>query len=555
MDNKSIYTFPPLSLLKHLPKDKLSERAHYLRESAQRINQLFINMGIDVCITNICEGPISTRYEFELNYGAQLAKVKGCAPDIALVLRCEKVTIAPVEGKCAVIGIDVPRNSGKEVSLRDVLETSGIARNQLKYTFALGKDAIGNNIICDLNKERHLLIGGTTGSGKSTMIHSLIISLLYSSSPIEVKFVMVDTKSLELSQYQGIPHLLIPVVMDEKKAIGAMSWLEIEMKRRYSLFFEMGARNLEDYNSRAAENKMDALPSIVAIVDDVFQLLSYKNDSAEDILRNLIQKAHSVGIHLILVTQYVQTSAIAKISNIQNMGRIAFRLPGRYDSIALLGQDGAEQLAGEGQMLYLPLGQRTPCIVQGCFVSDEEMEAVISYVVNSERHYTQSSLTDVTQSAQYTLNTTTASWGQSQTIDDKYDVYLKDAMESVLESGKASIGMLQRTFKIGFNRAARIMDQMEELGFVGPESGTKPRVILGDSVSPYFEKTVKKEENVEESKKQDEKLSSVVTDDEAIFDDWFAESEVIVITPKNELKKSGFDTLKNVLGEVFRKKH
>ena len=532
---KRTYIFPPLSLLKNRKKEETGHESYYLLECARKIENVLEYSGVRVTVVNVCAGPISVRYDLTLDAGVRLAEVKYCADDIAFALGCEKVTIAPVEGKCGIVGIDVPTKDARMVYLREVLDSQEFRAKQSSLAFALGKDTIGNDVICDLNKERHLLIGGTTGSGKSTMIHSMIISLLYHSAPDKVRFLMVDTKGLELTPYQAIPHLMIPVITEEKRAIAAINWLNAEMQHRYRMFSEIGARNFEEYSSKKP------LSSIVAVVDDIFQILSYRYDSVEEVLCNLILKGHLVGIHLILSTQYVYSGEIVKLINLCNMGRISFALPGRYDSIAFLGEEGAEQLSGKGELLYLPIGGRTTQHIQGCFVFDDEIEAVSNYVKASGDQ----------ESVQYN-DPPVFCPKPSQKPEDGYDEYLKDAMKFVLDKERVSIGMLQRTFKIGFNRAARLMDQMEEIGFVGAEDGTKPRLVLGDSIEPYLAKMKKSEACLECEEEQATDSSSIAIGDQTIHQEEIIEelppivisSETVEQFSKNKLKKRGIGILK-----------
>lgn len=464
-------TYLPMSLLKKQTMEASSYNASYLRESIQRIQDVLSCSAIDAHIINVCAGPISFRYELELSRGVRLAEIQYCASDIALALGCERVTIAPVVGKYSVVGIDAPKRSADTVCLQEVLDTQEFVGNKSPLAFGLGKGTTGNNVVCDLNTERHLLIGGTTGAGKSTLLHSLIVSMLYHAQPDDIRFVMVDTNGLELTPYNGIPQMLIPVITDERKAAGALQWLNTELLHRYKILSNTGVTSLDAFNHLVADAG-ETLPHIVAIIDDVFHLFSPKDDSAEDLLRNLILRGHVVGIHLVLTTQHAYTGAIVKIANLRNMGRIALALPGRYDSIALLGKDGAETLSGKGEMLYLPIGSSVAQRIQGCFVSDSEVAAVTGYIKGrfSDDVPVQESIVKNVQPQEEKSGASADNFGG--------DELLPKAVDVVLETGMASVSMLQRRLKLGYARASRIVDEMEEKGIVGPFQGSQPRAIL-----------------------------------------------------------------------------
>ena len=464
-------TYLPMSLLKNQTMEVYSYNASYLRESVQRIHDVLSCAAVDAHVINVCAGPISLRYELELSRGVRLAEIQYCASDIALALGCERVTITPVVGKCSVVGIDAPKRNADTVYLKEVLDTQEFAGSKSPLVFCLGKGITGNKVICDLNTERHLLIGGTTGSGKSTLLHSLIVSMLYHASTHDIRFVMVDTNGLELAPYNGIPEMLIPVITDERKAVGVLQWLNTELVRRYKILSNAGVTSLDAFNHVAAEAG-ETLPHIVAIIDDVFHLFSPKDDSAEDLLRNLILRGQVVGIHLVLATQHVYTGTIVKIANLRNMGRIAFALPGRYDSIALLGKDGAETLSGKGEMLYLPIGSSVAQRIQGCFVSASEVAAVSDYIKGWFSD-------DVTVQESIVKNAQPQA-EESVLSANKFDgdELLPAAVDVVLETGLASVSMLQRRLKLGYNRAARLLDEMEKKGYVGAFQGSHPRVIL-----------------------------------------------------------------------------
>ena len=467
--------FLPMSLLDPSRKNH-SNTADHLRASVQRIQDVLRNSYIDAYITNVCVAPISVRYELELSPGVRLAAIQGCASDIALALGCEKVTIAPVVGKYSVVGIDVPKTAVETVCLRDVLDTPELREDKSPLAFALGQDIAGNNVICDIGKERHLLIGGATGTGKSTLLHSLIISLLYHASPENVRLVIVDTTGLELRQYI-VPHLLIPPVTNERKAVGAIQWLNSEVQQRYNSFSKSRTRSIYDYNRKAAENGAETLPHIVAIVDDIFHLFAVRDDSLEGTLRNLILRGHIVGVHLILATQHAYTGAVVNLANLRNMGRIAFALSSRLDSIALLGKDGAEKLSGKGELLYLPIGSSVSQHIQGCFVSDSEIESVINCAkIIFESNSTPSNQSSIETCLQMPSKETPCVGVSNNETDG--DELFPAAVDAVLETGLASVSMLQRRLKLGYNRAAQLVDEMEKKGIVGSFQGTHPRSIL-----------------------------------------------------------------------------
>ena len=475
-EKQRTYSFPPLSLLNQQPNASYPGSTDFMRESSRRINEILHDSHVDAHIIQVISGLISVRYEVELDRGVRLAEIKCLSSDIALALGCENVTISPVVGKCSVVGIDVPRKSVGMVCLRDAVDSRELLGTKSKIAFALGKDVVGNNIACDINKERHLLIAGTTGSGKSTLLHSMIVSMLYRATPDDIRFVMVDTKGLELTPYNGIPQMLIPVITDERKAVGALQWLNTELRRRYKTISDAGVTSVDVFNHLMA-GAVETLPHIVAIIDDVFHLFSPKDDSIEEVLRNLILRGHAVGIHLVLATQHAYTGAIVKIANLRNMGRIAFALSGRYDSIALLGKDGAEKLSGKGEMLYLPNGSSVTQHIQGCFVTSSEIGAVADFVrENYAPNYDQTVIDDIPKATTQTSKKSSTSESNVTELDG--DEMLPAAVAVVLETGQASVSMLQRRLKLGYACAARIVDEMEEKGIVGPFQGSKPRAIL-----------------------------------------------------------------------------
>lgn len=470
-EQEYIYSFPPISLLKVKSKDD-SFKHRNLSADVFRLQDILYSLEIDAKVVNIIAGPLSVRYEVKVELGVRLAEIQHASSEIAFALGCENVSIMPVVGKCSIVGIDAPKSNIEVVYLREVLDTALFKAQNSSIAFALGKSVVGDNIVCDLSKERHLLIAGTTGSGKSTLIDSMVISMLQYASPDDVRFVMVDTKGFQLTLYNGIPHMLFPVVTDVRKAESVMNWLEVEAQKRLRLFSECGARNIESYNRKMIEYGDSKMPDIVAVLDDVFHLLDHSNDSLEEIFRNLILRGHIVGIHLVLVTQYAYTGAIVKIANLRNMARIAFALPSRLDSIALLGKDGADKLFRNGEMLYLSIGGTELQHIQGCYVSDSEVVAVTDYIKAqfSDKVTVPANMDKKTQKLEEKL----------EDVTNKFvgDEMLPTAVESVLEIGQVSVSMLQRRLKLSYSRAARIVDEMEKMGVVGPFEGSKPRRLL-----------------------------------------------------------------------------
>ena len=477
-EEKKAYEFPPITLLKKGKQTSGDSNAH-LRETAGKLQETLHNFGVNVSITNVSCGPTVTRYELQPEQGVKVSKIVGLADDIKLNLAATDIRIeAPIPGKAAV-GIEVPNENNSTVMLRDLLQSDAFANCKSKLAFAAGKDIAGKPVITDIAKMPHLLIAGATGSGKSVCINTIIISLLYKASPDDVKLIMIDPKVVELSVYNGIPHLFIPVVTDPKKAAGALNWAVAEMTDRYNKFAQYNVRDLKGYNAKVEtisdiedENKPKKLPQIVIIVDELADLMMVAPGEVEDSICRLAQLARAAGIHLIIATQRPSVNVITGLIKANMPSRIAFSVSSGVDSRTILDMNGAEKLLGKGDMLFYPQGYQKPARVQGAFVSDHEVGAVVDFLSkqNPSAEYDK----EIQEKIESVKETTSAG---ADTANDR-DVYFADAGKFIIEKDKASIGMLQRVFKIGFNRAARIMDQLYEAGVVGDEEGTKPRKVL-----------------------------------------------------------------------------
>ena len=475
---KKAYEFPPMELLKK-GKQTGGDSDTHLRETAGKLQETLHNFGVNVSITNVSCGPTVTRYELQPEQGVKVSKIVGLTDDIKLNLAATDIRIeAPIPGEAAV-GIEVPNENNSTVMLRDLLQSEAFSSCKSKLAFAAGKDIAGKPVITDIAKMPHLLIAGATGSGKSVCINTIIISLLYKASPDDVKLIMIDPKVVELSVYNGIPHLFIPVVTDPKKAAGALNWAVAEMTDRYNKFAQYNVRDLKGYNAKVEsisniedENKPKKLPQIVIIVDELADLMMVAPGEVEDSICRLAQLARAAGIHLIIATQRPSVNVITGLIKANMPSRIAFSVSSGVDSRTILDMNGAEKLLGKGDMLFYPQGYQKPARVQGAFVSDQEVGAVVDFL--SKQNPTAEYDKEIQEKIEAVKETTTAG---ADTANDR-DVYFADAGKFIIEKDKASIGMLQRVFKIGFNRAARIMDQLYEAGVVGDEEGTKPRKVL-----------------------------------------------------------------------------
>ena len=484
-ENKKPYVFPPLSLLKPGDNRRAGNTQAQLRETAQKLEQTLKTFGVNVTVTDISCGPSVTRYEIQPEMGVKVSKIVNLADDIKLNLAAADIRIeAPIPGKAAV-GIEVPNAENVMVSFRDLLESAEFKNSQSKITFAVGKDISGQTKVADIAKMPHMLIAGATGSGKSVCINTIIMSILYKADPKDVKLIMIDPKVVELSVYNGIPHLMIPVVTDPKKAAGALHWAVAEMTERYNKFAEIGVRDIHGYNARIdsvrppeGQEKPKKMPQIVIIVDELADLMMVASSDVEEAICRLAQLARACGIHLIIATQRPSVNVITGLIKANMPSRIAFAVTSGVDSRTILDMNGAEKLLGKGDMLFNPQGVPKPIRVQGAFVSDKEVAEVVKFI--TEKNGAASYSTDVQQKLESMENSNSNSVAISDMDGggDGRDSYFMEAAKIIIDKEKASIGMLQRYLKVGFNRAARIMDQLEEAGIVGPEEGTKPRKVL-----------------------------------------------------------------------------
>ena len=480
---KQEYIFPPISLLKP-PENKQGDSRQHLQETAQKLQQTLKNFGVNVTITNISCGPAVTRYELQPEMGVKVSKIVNLADDIKLNLAAADIRIeAPIPGKAAV-GIEVPNKENVMVSFRELVDSPEFQSHKSNISFCVGKDIAGKVTVADIAKMPHLLIAGATGSGKSVCINTIIMSILYKANPKDVKLIMIDPKVVELSIYNGIPHLLIPVVTDPKKAAGALHWAVAEMTDRYQKFAEANVRDLKGYNAKIeslpdveGDPKPEKLPQIVIIVDELADLMMVAPGDVEESICRLAQLARACGIHLIIATQRPSVNVITGLIKANMPSRIAFAVTSGIDSRTILDMNGAEKLLGKGDMLFNPQGIPKPLRVQGAFVSDGEVQKVVDFLKNENGQVSYSAEVEERMNSIESGNTTVAI-DSSSGGEDGRDPYFADAAKLLIDKEKGSIGMLQRYFKVGFNRAARIMDQLEEAGIVGPEEGTKPRRVL-----------------------------------------------------------------------------
>ena len=475
------YRYPPVSLLHENGGENHMAAGAELRNNSRRLAETLASFGVDAKAGDVIHGPAVTRYEFTLDQGVKLSKITNLQDDIALALGASGVRIAAVPNKISVVGIEVPNKTVTPVLIRDVIESRDFMEHPSKTAFALGRDIGGRNIIGNIEKLPHVLIAGTTGSGKSVCTNSLIISLLYKSTPDEVRFIMVDPKMVELAPYNGIPHLLIPVVTDPKKAAGALQWAVFEMMKRYKTFSENGVKKLEEYNKLAAVREdLEKLPSVVVVIDELADLMLVAAKEVEESICRVAQMGRAAGVHLVIATQRPSADVITGLMKANIPSRIAFAVASSLESRIILDTTGAEKLVGKGDMLYAPLGEGKPTRVQGCFISPEEIEDVVSYVKETgEANYSQEVIAQIEQSVQEKENK--GGKGASAAADTESsdeDELLPAAVDVVLETGQASVSMLQRRLKLGYSRAARLVDQMEERGIVGPFEGSKPRQLL-----------------------------------------------------------------------------
>ena len=471
------YQYPPIEILSKGEKKAIKGGAKALTDVATRLQKTLYSFGVQAKVENVTVGPAITRYELKPAEGVRVSKIANLADDIALNLAAETIRIeAPIPGKQAV-GIEVPNQEKEMVHLREVLESDEFAESKSKMSVALGKDVAGKVTIADMAKMPHTLIAGSTGSGKSVCINTIITSIIYKAKPSEVKLVMVDPKVVELSVYNGIPHLLIPVVTDPKKAAGALAWAVQEMDNRYNLFAQKGVRDLKGYNALIEkEEGVGKLPQILIIIDELADLMMVAAKEVEDSICRLAQKARAAGMHLIIATQRPSVDVITGIIKANIPSRIAFAVSSQVDSRTILDQVGAEKLLGKGDMLYYPTGAAKPTRIQGAFVSDEEVEKIVSFVkTNGEATYNEDILDSIEKSGKTDKEIQEAN---SKDPDDNTDEHLMEAIDLVVETGQASTSFIQRKFNVGYARAGRIIDQMEERGIISGYQGSKPRQVL-----------------------------------------------------------------------------
>ena len=473
------YVFPEIRLLQKGDPNMTGDSRQHLQEMSAKLQMTLTNFGVNARVTNVICGPTVTQYEIQPEMGVKVSKILSLADDIKLNLAVPDIRFeAPIPGKSA-IGIEVPNKENVTIAFRDLVESREFQDHASKISFCTGKDIAGHVIVADIAKMPHLLIAGATGSGKSVCINTIIMSILYKAKPDEVKLIMIDPKVVELSVYNGIPHLLIPVVTDPKKAAGALHWAVSEMMERYQTFQKYGVRDMKGYNKKVesiqeipGEDKPKKMPQIVIIVDELADLMMVASNDVEDAICRLAQLARAAGMHLVIATQRPSVNVITGLIKANMPSRIAFAVTSGVDSRTILDMNGAEKLLGKGDMLFYPQNYQKPARLQGAFVKDSEVEQVVEFLTQQNNPETynaemQVQLSQVTQAAQDLKNS-----------GSDVDEYFADAGKFIIEKDKASIGMLQRMFKIGFNRAARIMDQLSDAGVVGPEEGTKPRKVL-----------------------------------------------------------------------------
>ena len=479
-EEKPAYVYPPLELLDSGKSGRVDGTSE-MRTNSERLNDTLESFNIDAHIINVVRGPSVTRYELELDRGVKLARITGLADDIALALGASGVRISPIPDKISVVGVEVPNKLVSSVHIRDVINSEPFAGSKSCISFAVGKDIGGNCIVGDIAKLPHLLIAGTTGSGKSVCMNSLIISLLYRAEPSDVKLIMIDPKMVELGVYNEIPHLLIPVVTDPKKASGSLQWAVCEMMRRYRMMADAGVRDLESYNKMAnGSSEYEKMPQIVVVIDELADLMLVAAKEVEESICRVAQMGRAAGIHLVIATQRPSADVITGLMKANIPSRIAFAVASAMESRIILDTQGAEKLVGKGDMLYSPLGQGKPVRVQGCYISDGEVKRVVDFIrKNTTSEYDENVSAQIEKNAAQTgKGSTAAAENSDEALPADGDELLPQAVDIVLEIGQASTSMLQRRLKLGYARAARIVDEMEERGIVGPFSGSKPREIL-----------------------------------------------------------------------------
>ena len=478
---EEVYRYPPITLLEENRADNCTEVGAELRNNSRRLAEALRSFGVDAAAGDVVHGPSVTRYEFTLEQGVKLSKITNLSDDIALALGASGVRVAPVPNKISVVGIEVPNRTVTAVRIRDVIESREFTRHPSPVAFAVGKDIGGNNIVGNIARLPHVLIAGTTGSGKSVCTNSLIVSILYKSTPDEVRFIMVDPKMVELAPYNGIPHLLIPVVTDPKKAAGALQWAVFEMMKRYKMFSEKGVKDLAGYNALSeTDEDVKKLPTVVVVIDELADLMLVAAKEVEESICRVAQMGRAAGMHLVVATQRPSADVITGLMKANIPSRIAFAVASSMESRIILDTPGAEKLVGKGDMLYSPLGDSKPTRVQGCFITPEEIERVVAFVKDAagEAHYDQDVIEKIQQAVDAKADKGKSAPADTAADGEDGDELLPAAVEVVLETGQASVSMLQRRLKLGYSRAARLVDQMEERGYVGPFEGSKPRQLL-----------------------------------------------------------------------------
>ena len=478
---EEVYRYPPITLLEENHADNCTEIGAELRNNSRRLAEALRSFGVDAAAGEVVHGPSVTRYEFTLEQGVKLSKITNLSDDIALALGASGVRVAPVPNKISVVGIEVPNRTVTAVRIRDVIESREFTCHPSPVAFAVGKDIGGSSIVGNIAKLPHVLIAGTTGSGKSVCTNSLIVSILYKSTPDEVRFIMVDPKMVELAPYNGIPHLLIPVVTDPKKAAGALQWAVFEMMKRYKMFSEKGVKDLAGYNALSeTDEDVKKLPIVVVVIDELADLMLVAAKEVEESICRVAQMGRASGMHLVVATQRPSADVITGLMKANIPSRIAFAVASSMESRIILDTPGAEKLVGKGDMLYSPLGDSKPTRVQGCFITPEEIERVVAFVKDTagEAHYDQDVIEKIQQAVDAKADKGKAAASDAPADGEDGDELLPAAVEVVLETGQASVSMLQRRLKLGYSRAARLVDQMEERGYVGPFEGSKPRQLL-----------------------------------------------------------------------------
>ena len=472
------YDFPPLGLLAAGVPRSSSRDEEEVRINSNRLESAFRSFGVNVTISNTTRGPAVTRYEAELEAGVKLSRLTGLADDIALSLGTSGVRIAAMPNKISTVGVEVPNKVISTVNLRTIIESNEFQNASSKLTFAIGMDISGEAVVGNIAKLPHMLVAGTTGSGKSVCLNSLILSILYKAKPEDVRFIMIDPKMVEFKVYNSIPHLLVPVVTDVKKAAGALQWAVVEMMKRYALFSETNARDIEGYNQIAANaDDRDMLPQVIIVIDELADLMMMAAKEVEESVCRVAQMGRAAGMHLVIATQSPRADVITGLMKANIPSRIALKVSSALESRIILDAGGnADKLVGNGDMLYAPIGTTKPLRVQGTWVSDKEREDVVDFIKKSgESRYSEEVMGEIEKAS---LEKPSGEKGREDQQDSDYDELLPQAVEVIFETGQASVSMLQRRLKLGYSRAARIVDQMEKMGVVGPFEGSKPRAML-----------------------------------------------------------------------------